>query len=239
MCGKFTQMMQWRELVTLADLLAAAPSAAETVTPMRMATVIARDEDGARRAVRMRWGMAGRHARDPLAGPKHIHARAETVDTLPSFRESFLHRRGLIAVSTFNEGKELTPTKTEQYVVTPKDGRPLAIAVIWERWTDRHDGELLHLRHGHGAAQSPHRHDHRPHARRGGGRRLGGVARRDGGRHGRDQGRAEDRVRRLGDVRPQPANRPRPGPERSQTGTFLATRAILRAFLRSRGTRTA
>jgi putative SOS response-associated peptidase YedK len=143
MCGKFTQMMSWRELVTLSDLLRAPKGEAETVTPMRFASVVARDEAGLRKAVRMRWAMVARHAKDPMSGTKHIHARAETIDTLPTFREAFAERRGLIAVSTFNEGKEITPSKTEQYVIAPRDGRPLAIAVIWERWTNRDAGELL------------------------------------------------------------------------------------------------
>jgi putative SOS response-associated peptidase YedK len=143
MCGKFTQMMSWRELVTLADLVGAAPSESETVTPMRFATVVTLGEDGSRKAIQMRWGMVARHAKDPMSGTKHIHARAETIDTLPTFREAFAERRGLVAVSAFNEGKEITPTKTEQHVITPRDGKPLAIAVIWERWTHRTEGELL------------------------------------------------------------------------------------------------
>jgi putative SOS response-associated peptidase YedK len=135
--------MSWRELVTLADLLGAPGGDAETVTPMRFATVIARDAEGQRKAVKMRWGMVARHAKDPISGSKHIHARAETIDTLPTFRDAFAERRGLIAVSTFNEGKEITPSKTEQYTITPRDGAPLAIAVIWERWTSHNAGELL------------------------------------------------------------------------------------------------
>ena len=91
----------------------------------------------------MRWGMAPRYAKDPLSGTKHIHARAETIDSLPTFREAFLQRRGLAVVSTFNEGKEITPSKTEQHVITPRDGKPLAIAVVWERWTSHNAGELL------------------------------------------------------------------------------------------------
>jgi putative SOS response-associated peptidase YedK len=39
-------------------------------------------------------------------------------------------------VKTFNEGKEITPKKTEQHRIAPDDGMPLAIAVIWERWGD-------------------------------------------------------------------------------------------------------
>jgi putative SOS response-associated peptidase YedK len=142
MCGKFTQMMSWREVVAYSELLTAAGDV-ETVTPMRLAHVVTLDEQGNRKSVPMRWGMVARGAKDPMSGMKHIHARAETLDTLPTFREAFAHRRGLVAVSTFNEAKELTPTKREQQVITPRDGKPLAIAVVWERWTHRTEGELL------------------------------------------------------------------------------------------------
>ncbi len=143
MCGKFTQMMSWRELVHLADLIGVGNVETETVTPMRPATVLTLDEAGQRKAVKMRWGMVARSAKDPFSGTKHIHARAETIDTLPTFREAFQRRRGLVVVSTFNEGKEITPRKTEQHVITPRDGKPLAIAVVWERWTKHNEGELL------------------------------------------------------------------------------------------------
>ena len=136
-------MMSWRAVVAYSDLLAATGGDVETVTPMRLAHVITLDETGARKAVPMRWGMVALGAKDPMSGTKHIHARAETIDTLPTFRDAFAHRRGLIALSTFNEAKEITPTKWEQQVITPRDGNPLAVAVIWERWTHRNEGELL------------------------------------------------------------------------------------------------
>jgi putative SOS response-associated peptidase YedK len=144
MCGKFTQMMSWGELVELADLATCANSdAIETVTPMRFATVITLDPQGKRRAVRMRWGMVAPGAKDPATAKPHIHARAESLDAKPTFRDAFLHRRGLIAVNTFNEGREITPSRTEQHVLTPLDGKPIAIAVIWERWSERQGSSLL------------------------------------------------------------------------------------------------
>lgn len=143
MCGKFTQMMSWSELVTLAEFLESPREGAESVTPMRFASVVTRDETGQRRTMRMRWGMVPHHAKDPLRGTKHIHARSETIDTLPTFRDAFAKRRGIVVVANFNEGKEITPTKTEQHVITPRDSQPLAIAAVWERWTNRSEGELL------------------------------------------------------------------------------------------------
>ncbi|MGC9954295.1 MAG: SOS response-associated peptidase [Rhizomicrobium sp.] len=144
MCGKFTQMISWGALVRLSDLLGSAGTdQMETVTPMRFANVIALDGERRRKSVRMRWGLVPPDARDPTAVKPHIHARAETVDSKPTFRDAFRHRRGLIAVSTFNEGKEISPTKTEQYVLAPKDGKPIAIAVIWERWSETREAPLL------------------------------------------------------------------------------------------------
>jgi putative SOS response-associated peptidase YedK len=135
-------MMSWGALVHLSDLLGSAGEE-ETVTPMRFANVIALDGERRRKSVRMRWGLVPLGAKDPVAGRPHIHARAETIDSKPTFRDAFRHRRGLIAVSTFNEGKEIAPGKTEQYVLTPKDGKPVAIAVIWERWSETHEAPLL------------------------------------------------------------------------------------------------
>ncbi|HEX3486782.1 MAG TPA: SOS response-associated peptidase [Micropepsaceae bacterium] len=141
MCGKFTQMMRWGDLVSLSDLIGASDGPSETVTPMRFATVITLNAARLREAARMRWGLVPPSAKDPNRSP-FIHARAETVDRLPTFANAFLHRRGLVAVSTFNEGKEITPSKTEQHVITPKDRKPLAIAVIWERWGEPHGAAL-------------------------------------------------------------------------------------------------
>ena len=141
-------MLSWRELVELADLQRSfgpaakagiAPDDIVTVTPMRFATVITLDDAGCRKPVAMRWGLG---AKDLEAVKPHIHARAETIDIKPAFREAFRHRRGIVAVTTFNEGREITPTKTEQHVLTPKDGAPVGIAVIWECRHDPQKGSL-------------------------------------------------------------------------------------------------
>lgn len=63
-----------------------------------------------------------------------MHARAETVDRLPTFAQAFVSSRGILMVHTFNEGEELPNGKTKQWVVTPQDGQPIAIAVIYEEW---------------------------------------------------------------------------------------------------------
>jgi putative SOS response-associated peptidase YedK len=135
MCGKFVQMKDWEATVELAELvLSVSGGLTETVTPMRVASVIRLNADGKREVARMRWGFVPANAADQNIGTQFIHARAETIEKKPTYRDAFLNRRGLVVVRTFNEGKEITPTRTEQHVITPRDGKPLAIAAIWERW---------------------------------------------------------------------------------------------------------
>ncbi len=134
-------MMGWGALATLADLIGAPQGVSETVTPMRFATVIRLNAAGKREAVRMRWGLVLPSVKDPNRAP-FIHARAESADEKPTFADAFMCRRALLVVKTFNEGKEISPSKTEQHTITPNDGKPVAIAVIWERWGEPHGAAL-------------------------------------------------------------------------------------------------
>jgi putative SOS response-associated peptidase YedK len=144
MCGKFTQMMSWDDLVWLADLLKVpADDRVEWATPMREAWIIALDDARQRRSVRMRWGLVPPWQKDPNRINGTIHARSETIDEKKTFKGAFAERRGLLVVRTFNEGQELPNGKTRQFVVTPRDGKPIGIAVVWERWGEPHGGTLL------------------------------------------------------------------------------------------------
>lgn len=141
MCGKFTQMYSWRELHAQYTSLAAGlelPTgpADNPITPMRFAQIL-RLHAGAPEYAAMRWGFAGRGDKDP-SRPRHMHARAETVDTLPTFADAFAHRRCVIFVNTFNEGEEVG-SRTVQWTITPKNRKLLAIAAIYEEWTNGDD----------------------------------------------------------------------------------------------------
>ena len=134
MCGKFTQMATWEEVVAFSQPLTAVPEDAPVTvsTPMRLAKVMRLGEDGGREIVPMRWGFS--KPENPSFKPDHMHARAETIDTRPTFAEAFSERRGIVPVATFNEGEELPSGKTKQWVISPKDRKPIGIAVIWEEW---------------------------------------------------------------------------------------------------------
>jgi putative SOS response-associated peptidase YedK len=134
MCGKFKPKRPWRDMHALYRLTAPAEIDIETdeiVTPMRFAPVL-RMQDGRPALTPMRWGFAGKGDVNP-GKPKHMHARAETIDALATFADAFVHRRCVLVVETFNEGEEVG-AKTVQWTITPRDGQPIAIAAIYEEW---------------------------------------------------------------------------------------------------------
>jgi putative SOS response-associated peptidase YedK len=141
MCGKFTQLSLWNEVHDFSQPLTVSDHAEVVVsTPMRFANIIRLGRKGAREMTSMRWGFAGKDDAAPTR-PKHMHARCETIERLPTFKHAFGHSRGILVVHTFNEGEELPNGKTKQWVVTPSDGQPIAIAVICEEW--RNGAETL------------------------------------------------------------------------------------------------
>lgn len=135
MCGKFTQLVAWEDaLVFFSKLAEPTPDEAPVVfaTPMRSARIIRLDEAGKRESAVMRWGFS--KAGVASFKPDHMHARSETVDSRPTFAEAFAERRGILMVDTFNEGEEQPNGKTRQWVIRPKDRKPVALAVVWEEW---------------------------------------------------------------------------------------------------------
>lgn len=134
MCGKFTQLVQWEDVFGYVDPRIVMPEEAPVryATPMRMAFVTRLGEDGKREQLQMRWGFS--KPGQASFKPDHMHARSETVDSRPTFADSFAERRGVLVVHSFNEGEELPSGKTKQWVFSPKDNKPISIAVIWEEW---------------------------------------------------------------------------------------------------------
>jgi putative SOS response-associated peptidase YedK len=130
-------MALWREVHAFSQPLIIEGGAHEVVvsTPMRFANIMRLNAQGERELVAMRWSFAAKDDATP-ARPKHMHARCETIDKKPTFANAFANARGILMVHTFNEGEELPNGKTKQWVITPNDGQPIAIAVICEEWTN-------------------------------------------------------------------------------------------------------
>lgn len=98
----------------------------ETFRPYSMLNVIVWDaESKERRVVKMRWGLPDPKNYKKL---KHIHARAETIDTTKAFAPLFTDgRRGIVVMKTFNE---TPPENSDQWTINPNDGRPRGFAFL-------------------------------------------------------------------------------------------------------------
>jgi len=92
----------------------------------------------------MRWGLIPYWAKDPSIGLRTINAKAETITTAPAFREAIKYRRCLVPADCFYEWQRLNAKTKQPFAIAMKDGKPYALAGLWERWKDRKAGtELL------------------------------------------------------------------------------------------------
>ena len=146
MCGRFTYKLTWPEIVKLYQLTLDIPArntqARYNVCPTDPIDVVLTDEDGKRNCISMRWGLIPMWWNKPIKEMKlaTFNARAETVTTKPIFRESFKRNRCLIPASGYYEWQD-TPQGKQPYYFTRRDGAPVTIAGLWDRWRDRATGE--------------------------------------------------------------------------------------------------
>lgn len=147
MCGKFTALASWSEVVAFSQPLTESVAGEsgdeggnDEIVTYRVGgplPVIVWDvEQRKRRVVRMRWGFP-----DPRdwRRPRPIHARSETIDAKEPFRTPFhAGQCGIVVFRTFNEGEEVVKpsgkTETRQWTVDPKDGQPRGFAFLWRRF---------------------------------------------------------------------------------------------------------
>ncbi|MEP0814489.1 MAG: SOS response-associated peptidase [bacterium] len=95
-----------------------------------------------RRLVMMRWGLVPAWAKDEKIGDKMINARAETVAEKPSFKNALKSRRCLIPADGFYEWTQTSYGRKAPIRFTMKDGRPFAMAGLYETWK-RPEGDVL------------------------------------------------------------------------------------------------
>lgn len=117
------------------------------LAPTQMVRVVARSTDQAHpEIVVMRWGLVPRWQRPEVRGipPKTarslINARAETAADKPSFREAYLQRRCIVAMTGFyewtdgdNDGTRTTSGRRQRqpHLITPRTRPMLAVGGIW------------------------------------------------------------------------------------------------------------
>jgi putative SOS response-associated peptidase YedK len=141
MCGKFAAQASWAETTRIiesetgvalgGDSASMGNDREVTYRVMSQLPVIVWDRDLRVRRIRlMRWGFP--HRDDPRR-PDPIHARAETIDDKPTFRDAFQGgQRGIVLVKSFNEAAYKGP----QNVILPGDTPALGLAMLWRSFGD-------------------------------------------------------------------------------------------------------
>jgi putative SOS response-associated peptidase YedK len=125
MCGKIRAKPSWTSATAPEGVAISAEEESTTYRVMADLPVIVWD-GGDRQVLPMRWGFP-----DPQdwRRPRPIHARAETIDSVPAFASAFRGgQRGIVLVESFNEA----PESGAQHIVTPAG--PIGIAFIWKRF---------------------------------------------------------------------------------------------------------
>lgn len=77
-----------------------------------------------RRLDMLEWSLLPSWEKDPKSAYKRINAKAETVDTLPSFQAAFKERRCLVPVDAFYEWKGDKPGHKQPHALARKDHKP-------------------------------------------------------------------------------------------------------------------
>ena len=147
MCGRYTHLLTWAQLVALyrltADLIPPNDFRPRyNVAPTQKAPVVRERQGQQRELVMLRWGLIPFWAGDAKIAYKTINARAEAIARTPAFREAWKARRCLIPTSGFYEWLK-TPHGKQPYLIGFKDQRPFSLGGLWESWRDRASGEKI------------------------------------------------------------------------------------------------
>lgn len=136
MCGRLTQDVDGDDLADLygldEDQLLALPRQRWNGCPTQDFAICRLGPDQRQAIGIHRWGLVPSWARDLKIGPRLINARAETVDSKPSFRAAFARRRCLIPANGWFEWRR-TGTGKQPWWISMQES-PFSFAGLWEVW---------------------------------------------------------------------------------------------------------
>ena len=136
MCGRFaldyphSLLSGWYKTKTMPELFPRYNIAPTTII------LAIRDGIHGREGALMRWGFIPKWSIELKNLPLHNNARAETISTIPTFKNAFKSQRCIVPAMGFYEWKILSDGKHKQpYFITSSTGSPLSFAGVWERTT--------------------------------------------------------------------------------------------------------
>lgn len=134
MCGRFTQMMPWREVVTLYRLtekdLIRNTEARYNIAPTQTVPFIRLDKDGHQVVDDGRWWLVPHWAKE-MPKAEMFNARIETVNSSPAFRDAFRTNRCLIPADGFYEWTKSEDGGKDPWLIQMPNGAPYGFAGLW------------------------------------------------------------------------------------------------------------
>ncbi|HSS64856.1 MAG TPA: SOS response-associated peptidase [Gammaproteobacteria bacterium] len=142
MCGRYALKTSVPEIARILGASATVEFAPSyNVAPSRKVPVCRVSAEGDRELALLRWGLVPHWAKQVNDRYRMINARAETVEKKPAFRTPFRRRRCLVPADGYFEWKA-GPQRKQPYFIHRKDGAPLFLAGLWDRWEKDDDGPL-------------------------------------------------------------------------------------------------
>ena len=145
MCGRFTQLYSWPELVALYRLTMPPVNLQPSynICPTDPVDVLLPKESGGLDFGRRRWGLVPYWWSKPLKQvPATFNARSDTVATKPMFREAFKRRGSVIPMSGFYEWRQMADGK-QPFFISGDEAPVLSVAGLWDNWKNRETGETI------------------------------------------------------------------------------------------------
>ncbi len=143
MCGRIsTADLSKADLSEYFSLMQMAPFYGRyNIAPSQPVPTVRATEEG-RTLEPLHWGLIPHWAKDKEIARHTFNARLETLTVKPSFRQAIRKQRCIVPVSGFYEWQKEGEQK-QPYYIHRADRAPLALAGLWEKWTDKATGEII------------------------------------------------------------------------------------------------
>ena len=140
MCGRYASARDARDLATAFGIEQPPEEVIPpswNVAPTDPVYAVLERSSGRRLRV-LRWGLVPSWAKDAKGAARLINARRETVTTKPAFRAAYARRRCLLPADGYYEW-QVEGSRKQPWFLSSRDGEPLAMAGLYEVWSQGED----------------------------------------------------------------------------------------------------
>lgn len=135
MCGRFTQVLSWREIVRLyrltLDQLNRNTAARYNIAPTQDVPFIHLDKEGNQAVSDGRWWLVPHWAKELQSRYPMFNARSEDAEKKPAFRDAYKGRRCLVPADGWYEWTKGEDGGKDPWYIHLPDRAPFSFAGLW------------------------------------------------------------------------------------------------------------